>query len=96
MNNLVKVRKYVGMVDETLHDGGPDLTKSVRKAVVGGVVANPFAGRYVEDLRPMVQALEPLRQAFGLKRVIVSTYQAASGVQDRQFAVAAALGERPL
>jgi hypothetical protein len=60
MNNLVKVRKYVGMVDETLHDGGPDLTKPVRKAVVGGVVANPFAGRYVEDLRPMVQALEPL------------------------------------
>ena len=38
MNNLVKVRKYVGMVDETLHDGGPDLTKPVRKAVVGGVV----------------------------------------------------------
>ena len=60
MNNLVKVRKYVGMVDDTLHDGGPDLTKPVRKAVVGGVVANPFAGRYVEDLRPMVQALEPL------------------------------------
>lgn len=60
MNNLVKLRKYVGMVDETLHDGGPDLTKPVRKAVVGGVVANPFAGRYVEDLRPMVQALEPL------------------------------------
>jgi hypothetical protein len=60
MNKLVKVRKYVSLVDETLHDGGPDLTKSVRKAVVGGVVANPFAGRYVEDLRPMVQALEPL------------------------------------
>ncbi len=60
MNKLVKVRKYVGLVDETLHDGGPDLTKPVRKAVVGGVVANPFAGRYVEDLLPMVQALEPL------------------------------------
>lgn len=60
MNKLVKVRKYVSLVDETLHDGGPDLTKPVRKAVVGGVVANPFAGRYVEDLRPMVQALEPL------------------------------------
>ena len=27
----------------------------------------------------LVVALEPLRQAFGLKRVIVSTYQAASG-----------------
>lgn len=60
MNKLVKVRKYVSLVDETLHDGGPDLTNPVRKAVVGGVVANPFAGRYVEDLLPMVQALEPL------------------------------------
>lgn len=60
MNNLVKVRKYVGMVEETLHDGGRELAKPVRKAVVGGVVANPYAGRYVEDLQPMVAALEPL------------------------------------
>jgi hypothetical protein len=60
MNDLVKVRKYVGMVDETLHDGGRVLAKPVRKAVVGAVIANPFAGRYVEDLAPMVKALEPL------------------------------------
>jgi hypothetical protein len=60
MNNLVKVRKYVGMVEETHHDGGPDLRTPVRKAVVGGVIANPYAGRYVEDLQPMVTALEPL------------------------------------
>ena len=60
MNNLVKVRKYVGMVEETQHDGGPALGKPVRKAVVGGVVANPYAGGYVEDLQPMLKALEPL------------------------------------
>jgi hypothetical protein len=60
MDSLIKVRKYVGMVEETQHDGGPGLAKPARKAVVGGVIANPYAGRYVEDLFPMVKALEPL------------------------------------
>ena len=60
MTDLVKIRKYVGMVEETHHDGGPALGRAVRKAVVGGVIANPYAGRYVEDIEPMLKALEPL------------------------------------
>ncbi len=60
MSDLVKIRKYVGMVEETQHDGGPAPTRAVRKAVVGGVIANPYAGRYVEDIEPMLKALEPL------------------------------------
>lgn len=60
MTDLVKIRKYVGMVEETHHDGGATLTRAVRKAVVGGVIANPYAGRYVEDIQPMLKALEPL------------------------------------
>jgi aspartate-semialdehyde dehydrogenase len=39
-----------------------------------GIIANPNCSTI-----QMVAALEPLRQAFGLKRVIVSTYQAVSG-----------------
>ena len=60
MSDLVKIRKYVAMVEETHHDGGAMLAKPVRKAVVGGVIANPYAGRYVEDIEPMLKALEPL------------------------------------
>ncbi len=60
MSDLVKLRKYVGMVEETHHDGGAVLAKPVRKAVMGGVIANPYAGRYVEDIQPMLKALEPL------------------------------------
>ena len=30
------------------------------KAVVGGVIANPYAGRHVADIQPMMKALEPL------------------------------------
>jgi hypothetical protein len=60
MSDLVKVRKYVATVEETLHDGGPSLNRPVTKAVVGGVIANPYAGRHVADIQPMMKALEPL------------------------------------
>ncbi|WP_239253949.1 aspartate-semialdehyde dehydrogenase [Listeria ilorinensis] len=39
-----------------------------------GIIANPNCSTI-----QMVAALEPIRKAFGLKRVIVSTYQAVSG-----------------
>ena len=39
-----------------------------------GIIANPNC-----STTQMVVALEPIRRAFGLRRVIVSTYQAASG-----------------
>ncbi len=60
MSDLVKVRKYVATLEETLHDGGPVLATPARKAVVGAVVANPYAGRHVADIQPMMKALEPL------------------------------------
>ena len=59
MSDLVKVRKYVSTVEETLHDFGPVLARPVTKAVVGGVIANPYAGRHVADIQPMMKALEP-------------------------------------
>lgn len=43
-------------------------------AVPGGIVANPNCSAII-----MLVALNPLRDAFGIDRVIVSTYQAASG-----------------
>ncbi|MDT2640693.1 aspartate-semialdehyde dehydrogenase [Enterococcus dongliensis] len=43
-----------------------------------GIIANPNCSTI-----QMMVALEPIRQAFGLKRVIVSTYQAVSGAGNR-------------
>jgi hypothetical protein len=59
-NDLVKLRKYVSTIEETHHDGGPVLNWPVIKAVVGGVIANPYAGSHVADIQPMMKALEPL------------------------------------
>ncbi|MBI3014794.1 MAG: amino acid synthesis family protein [Candidatus Tectomicrobia bacterium] len=47
------VRKYVTIVEETYHDGGPVLEKPQKKGAALAVVKNPCAGRYVEDLSVM-------------------------------------------
>jgi hypothetical protein len=60
MSELVKIRKFVATVEETFHDGGPRLDRPVTKACVGGVIANPYAGRHVADIQPMMKELEPL------------------------------------
>ena len=61
MNDLVKVRKFVTIVEEVLHDGGPDAGLEPRRAAaVLAVVANPYAGRYEPDIMPMMEDLKPL------------------------------------
>ncbi|MFM7418560.1 MAG: aspartate-semialdehyde dehydrogenase, partial [Alphaproteobacteria bacterium] len=59
-----------------LQDDVPLVVPEVNAGAIGGakLIANPNCTTAI-----LVVALEPLRQAFGLKRVIVSTYQAASG-----------------
>ena len=54
----------------------PLVVPEVNASAIGRhrLIANPNCTTAI-----LVVALEPLRQAFGLKRVIVSTYQAASG-----------------
>ena len=64
----MKLRKYVATVEETLHDFGPVLARPVTKAVVGGVIANPYAGRHEADIQPMMKALEPLAVEGGFYR----------------------------
>jgi len=46
----VEIRKIVVAVEETHLSAGRKLPRPTRKAVAAVVVANPFAGRYVEGL----------------------------------------------
>ena len=54
------VRKIATGLEEVRHDGGPPLAKPILKGWIGVVVKNPFAGRYVEDVMPMMEPLKPI------------------------------------
>jgi len=56
----VKIRKFVTLVEETFHEGGPVAVTPIRAAAVLAIVENPYAGRYEPDITPMMEALKPL------------------------------------
>ncbi|WP_374299104.1 amino acid synthesis family protein [Ferrovibrio sp.] len=56
----VEVRRIVCITDEIFHDGGAKVAKPPRRGVIGALVKNPYAGRYVEDITPMMEALKPV------------------------------------
>lgn len=56
----ITVRKYCTIVEEIFHEGGPVSATPLRRAAILAVIANPFAGRYVEDIQPFMEDLKPL------------------------------------
>ncbi|MFN4311149.1 MAG: amino acid synthesis family protein [Ferrovibrio sp.] len=56
----VEVRRIVCITDEIFHDGGAKVARPPRRGVIGALVKNPYAGRYVEDITPMMEALKPV------------------------------------
>jgi hypothetical protein len=48
------IRKIAVWVEETHQEIGKVISPATRKAVAVAVIANPFAGRYVEDLTPLM------------------------------------------
>jgi hypothetical protein len=62
MNLLI--RKWFSFVEHHL-DPGDENALPLRKVAVAAVVENPYAGRRVEDLRPMIAASEDLGRKMG-------------------------------
>ena len=69
--SLIEVRKFVTMVEEIWHEGGPVAATPLKMGAIAAVLKNPYAGKYVPDILPMMDALKP----FGLemsKRLIAA------------------------
>jgi len=64
-----QVRQWFGFVQEIAHEGGPAEAEPLVKAAAGVVIANPFAGRYVDDLSPLTAPSASLGTALGARAV---------------------------
>ncbi len=58
--SLVQIRKLATSVEEVFHEGGPVAAKPLKQGACLAVIRNPYAGRYVEDILPLMRDLEPL------------------------------------
>jgi len=65
----MEVRKYVTVVEETVMEGGKKVDPPTRKAAAIAVIKNPFAGKFVEKLDPLVDIGEALGGILGKRAV---------------------------
>ncbi len=63
------IRKLVVQVDETRREMGRDIHPPTRRALAMAVIANPFAGRYEENLDALITIGEELGALLGQKCV---------------------------
>lgn len=81
-----KIRKILTVVDETLTEMGRDVSPVVKRAAAVAVIENPFAGKYVEDLNPLIDIGEELGgflaeravKALGIEGTKVESYGKAA------------------
>lgn len=94
------IRKIAIFIEETLTEMGVPLERPISKVAAVAVIANPFAGRYVEDLAPLVDMGEELGdllakkclEAFGGTEQTIESYGKACLVgEDGELEHAAAL-----
>ncbi|MEW6642345.1 MAG: amino acid synthesis family protein [Pseudomonadota bacterium] len=84
------IRKIVTVVEETRQEGGRDINPPTRRAAAVAVIENPFAGRYVEDLTPLIEIGEELGGLLAEKAVAALGIE---GPRAQSYGKAAAVGE---
>jgi len=58
--SMIEIRRIVTQVEDIHHEFGPPAAVPLRRGAIAVVLANPFAGRYVADIVPMMDALQPV------------------------------------
>lgn len=53
---MIEIRKFVTIIEEVMQECNRKLENPARKIAVAAVVKNPYAGKYQEDLQPLIDA----------------------------------------
>jgi len=85
-----KIRKLVTFVEETRREMERDVNPPVRRAAAVAVIANPFSGRFVEDLSDLIDIGEELGGILSERAV---TALGVPGERVESYGKAAAVGE---
>ena len=85
------IRKTMVLVEDTRKEMGQAIDPPTRRAVAIAVIANPFAGRYVEDLEPLMEIGAELGGYLGGKAVGVLGIDPSAA---ESYGKAAVVGER--
>ena len=83
------IRKIITVVEEVHSEMGKAVSPPTRRAAAVAVIENPFAGRYVEDLSPLIAIGEELGEMLAKRAV---TALGIEGSSAHSYGKAAAVG----
>ena len=86
-----KIRKLIVSIEETKQEVGKAVEPPTRKAAAVAVIENPFAGQYVQDLKPLMDIGEELGEL--LTRRCVAAL-GIDGGKAESYGKAAIVGEK--
>lgn len=55
---MIEIRRVLTSVEDIHHEFGPVAAEPLRRGSIAAVLTNPYAGRYVADILPMMAALQ--------------------------------------
>jgi len=84
------IRKLFTILEETHREAGETIAPATRKAAAIAVIANPFAGRHVADLTPLIETGETLGRLLAQRAVAALGIPAGDA---QSFGKAAIVGE---
>ena len=85
-----QIRKIMTVVDETLTEQGQPVSPPIRRAAAIAIIANPFAGKFQQDLTELIDIGEELGQLLA-ERAVAALGINGSNVES--YGKAAAVGE---
>lgn len=85
-----KIRKIITIVEDTMSEMGQLVSPPTRRAAALAVIENPFAGRFVEDLEPLIAIGEELGALLTQRAVAALGIE---GEQAQSYGKAALVGE---
>jgi hypothetical protein len=92
-----KIRKIVTVVDEVLTEQGQAVSPPIRRAAAIAVIANPFAGKFQQDLSELIDVGEELGLLLAERAVaalgVPDSNQNGVGSNIESYGKAAAVGE---
>lgn len=68
----IKIRRSFTLLEERLEEAGQFAAQPLRRLAAVAIVENPFAGRYVEDLKPMIDSSVELGRT--IAKVALATF----------------------
>jgi hypothetical protein len=57
---MIEIRRVLTQVEDIHHEFGPVAAVPQRRGAIAAVLTNPYAGRYVAEIVPLMDALQPL------------------------------------